>query len=132
MASIVIAPTGGMYILEKYMTVSIMQVAAIAETVSGISIFTESIYLDNAPMTEHNVITAIVFTGLFLVLFRGRENSVNATNKGGATTNLKPDLIAAKAITATQIILSVVSIQSSFECSTRDNLLRTPQLPLSH
>ena len=36
----------------------------------------------------HTVITATVLTGIFLVLFLGLENSVNATSNGGATTNL--------------------------------------------
>ena len=63
-------------------------VANKAETVSGKSNFIVSKYLDNEPTKAQPVITKTVFIGLFLNLFLGRENSVNATKSGGAMINL--------------------------------------------
>ena len=59
-----------------------------AETVSGNSNFIVNKYLDNEPTKAQPVITKTVFIGLFLTLFLGRENSVNATKSGGAMINL--------------------------------------------
>ena len=66
--------------------------------------------LETAPTNAQTVISKTVFTGLLRALFFGRENSVNATSNGGAIANLKPDQIAKNPTTATQIVLTAVSI----------------------
>ena len=91
-----------------------------AATVNGNPRVIFSTYLETAPTNAQTVITKTVFTGLLRALFFGRENSVNATSNGGAIANLKPDQIAKNPTTATQIVLTAVSITSLFACRFTD------------
>ena len=85
-----------------------------AANVRGKESISQNTILEIAPKKAQLKIIRQVFTGLFLALLLGFENSVKATNKGGATQKFRLNFIVGIEIIAAKNVLKMVFAISDF------------------
>lgn len=94
--------------------ISIIIAASSAANVKGSSRCTLIRLRHTAPAAAHRVTSSTIFTGFLIAGFPFFENSVKATNIGGAIANVNPNLKTAAEKAAINIILSSISKRSAF------------------
>lgn len=114
MGSVARAPAGGRYMRKACRNISIIIAASSAANVRGSARCIAIRLRHMAPAAAHRVTSSTIFAGFLIAEFPFFENSVKATNIGGATAKVNPKFKTAEENADINIILSSISERSVF------------------